>query len=202
MSAKKKGLLEKEDVYMSMFVGIEDEQGIIIYPRQLVRGKKKLLFVAFVSLFFVLLSLVILINGRHSTFGWQSFFLSVLSLFVSLIQLVWGAALVIDDETLSLRPNPFLPQIDVQWEEIASIGVSGKLYLALDFVLSPTHADAFLQRQSPFMKKILTRRIERTGRLAHFSHWVLPKFLLLPLLHLIKRRYHQQIEQHNIIIYD
>ena len=32
---------------MSMFVGIEDEQGIILYPRQLVRGKKKLLFVAF-----------------------------------------------------------------------------------------------------------------------------------------------------------
>lgn len=110
--------------------------------------------------------------------------------------------LTLNEQILSLHPNPFLKRIDLRWEEIASIRVSGKHRLFLDITLVTPSIEAFLQRQSPLMRNILAKRIEQTGRIVRFSQRLLPGDLPLSLLHLIQRRYHQQVEQYHIILLD
>ncbi len=186
------------------FVGLEDEQAVSIYPL-LVRGGRGRLWFLIIGGFIIDISSFILIGmGKGVPIVWAGIVLMSAGLFLALLQLTWGAVLTIDEQMFSLRPNPFEKRIDIHWEEIAALRVSGKRRLALEIIPSVAHTEAFLLRQAPSLRKSLARKLERTGRISCLPSLLTPSTEPLPisLFYHIQNSYHQQIQQYHIELRD
>ncbi len=185
------------------FVGLENDQEVSIYPQFIWGGRGRLLLALVSGLIVEITCLFLVIRGHYDFSVWGGLIVGSLILFMIVLQRIWGAILTINEQTFSLRPNPFEKRIDIQWEEIAAICVSGNRRLSLEIIPSTTHTEAFLLRQTPSLRKSLTRQLEQTGCIACFPRWPsYTEFLPISLFYLIQNRYQQQIQQYHIELRD
>jgi hypothetical protein len=178
----------------------ELQKDLIIHPRLLWQGKKQLLLGVPVLLLFIIGCSFMIIRGENILIYLGAALFFAFTLLTVLIQLTWGPFLIMNEQEIHIRSNPFLTPITLQWDEIASITpFRGTRDFYFDVALSPTHIESFLQRQSSFNKKILSHRLNRIHLVARFPQRLLP-CSLVTLLEAIKKRYHTQIQQNHIII--
>lgn len=173
---------------------------MVISPDFVRGGKKFALFGVILSLFaFGGCLWIALILGREDILQMVGLTLfSGLMFFTFMTQLSWGPLLRINEQLLSLRPNPFLKRIEMQWNEIdAFIPFTGRYHFFLEVTLAPTHREAFLLRQSPFMRKFLAKRLERSHVIAWFSQQLLP-CTQADLCEAIQELYPVQVQKYHI----
>lgn len=142
--------------------------------------------------------------GRATLIVWGTLLFTSAVLFLVVLQRIWGPMLTINEQMFSLRPHPFHQRIDIHWEEIAALCVSGKRRFSLEIIPSTVHTEALLLRQAPPLRNSLARQLKRTGRIACFPRWLSPYSLSLPisLFYLIQHRYQQHIQQYQIALRD
>ena len=173
---------------------------MVIYPDFIRGGKKIALFGVIISLFALGGCLWIAMTpGREDTLQMIGLTLfSGLMFFTFLTQLTWGPLISMNEQHISLRPNPFLNRIEVQWDEIdAFIPFTGRNHFFFDVTLAPAHREAFLLRQSPSMRKLLAKRLERSHVIVRFSQQILP-CSQTALCEAIQELYHVQIYKYHI----
>ena len=185
---------------MSTSPHLELQQDLIIYPRLLWAGRKQLLVGIPLLLLFIGVGFFTIIRGESTLIYSGVVFFAIFGLLTAIIQLTWGPFLMINDQEIQIRPNPFLQPVKIQWNEITSITLfRGKRDFSFDIALSSPHIEAFLHRQSPLNKKILSRRLSRIHRVARFPQLLLP-CSLRTLLETIQERYYMQIQKYHITI--
>jgi hypothetical protein len=148
--------------------------------------------------------LFLVVVGRGTLVMWGTLIFTSAVLFLVVLQRTWGPILTINEQMFCLRPNPFAQRIDIHWEEIAALCVSGKHRFSLEIIPSTAHTEALLLRQAPPLRNSLARQLERTGRIACFPRWLSPYSLSLPisLFYLIQHRYQQSIQRYQIALRD
>ncbi len=184
---------------MNTSIHVEDHH-MVIYPDFIRGGKKNALVGVVIAVVFLASCLwVAMTPGRVDILQLAGVILfSGLMLFTSLIQLTWGPLISMNEQYLSLRPNPFLDRIEVQWNEIeAFIPFTGRNHFFFEVTLTPAYREAFLLRQPPFMRKLLAKRLERSQAIARFSQRILP-CAQTDLRGAIQELYHVQVQKYHI----
>ena len=179
---------------------LELQNTLVVYPQLLSMGKKQLWLGIPVELLFTIACSYMVVRGENILIALGGALFFAFIFFSSITQLTWGPFLIVNEQEIRVRPNPFLPSMLLYWDELASMTpFMGARYLYLDIALAPAHLEAFLQRQSPLTKKILANKLRRTHLIAHFPFLLLPS-AISTLLEAIQKRYSAQIRQHHIII--
>jgi hypothetical protein len=179
---------------------LELQHDMTIYPRLLWVGRKQLLIGIPLLLLFIIGCFFMIIKGENTLIYSVIVFFAIFGLCTAIIQLIWGPFLMVNEQEIRVRPNPFFSPIILQWDEIASITpFRGTRDFYFDVALSPTHIESFLQRQSSFNKKILSHRLNRIQRVARFPQLLLP-CSLNSLLEAIQERYSTPIQKYHISI--
>jgi hypothetical protein len=181
---------------------LEPTHDLIIYSQFVQAERKKILLCLVTSLFFVVGGFWMIMAGRGENVlnGWVMVLFFGLGLLVFPIQLTWGPLLVLNEQTIRIRSNPFLKSITLSWQEIAAITLfKGTHSDALGITLSPAHLEAFLQRQPPLTRSILKRRLNRFHLVALLPARLFP-CSLRALFVSIQERYQAPIQQHHIAL--
>lgn len=170
---------------------------LILYHAELFEGeRKKLPFLVAGSLLFVIGGFWAIMIGQRG--GWGVILFSSLISLTFLVLLICGPFLIINEQEIRIRPNPLLPRITFQWDEItAMIPSLVKNNPYLGFAVSPAHLETFLRHQSPLNKLFLGRKLN------HLHPMVLLRADQLPcsvekLFASLQKQYPTQIQQYSI----
>jgi hypothetical protein len=170
---------------------------LILYHDELFEGeRKKLPFLVAGSLLFVGGGFWVTTFGQEG--GWIVVLFSSLILLTFLVLLTWGPFLAINEQRIYIRPNPLLPRITFQWDEVtAMIPSLVKNNPYLGFALSPAYLETFLRHQSPLNKLFLGRKLNPLHPMVLLRADQLP-CSVEKLFASLQKQYPTQIQQYSI----
>jgi len=180
----------------------ENSHQIRIYPYHGRAERRKSIF----GLIFSILGFLAGIDMIVVNYGGNALKGNLISLFwaVGICVFSWkvmsGPMVFINEKSIKVRNNMFLPYTVIRWEDIRCISLQGKpLFAHLDFYLSDAALRTFWRSQSRFNKNRITKRLYEQEIAASFPQAFSP-YSLPSLLSAIQEQFQEQIDHNQIVI--